>query len=343
MSPGTLRRGYTTGACAQAATAAAARRLESPEVTITLPSGERADFSFEVDEQDIAWVVKDAGDDPDVTDGLRIGARVEDLPGSFELVGGEGVGTVTLAGLPVPPGEPAVNPVPREAILAELRAVRPGGARVTLFAPGGDRLARKTLNPRLGVIGGISILGTSGRVEPWSIEAMRDSLVPQLDVAAAAGRRSLVFVVGAKGRKLAEAAGGDPVALVEVGNELGWMLEQAAERHFESVLLRGHVGKLAKLAARIFDTHSRVADARTITLAAYAGAGGVESGEVRRLIEMPTAEEAAARLLDLGRRDVLDEVARAAAAACRERYDLPVTVVMLDRRGNVVGSSESGA
>ncbi len=353
-----LRRGYTTGACAQAATAAAAvwtARTEAAAsaaavgivttvpregvIEIDLPGGEQAVFPYRVDEGGTAWVVKDAGDDPDVTHGLAIGAHVDDTSGFFAVRGGVGVGTVTLPGLPIAPGGPAINPVPREAILGELLRLRPGGASVTISAPGGEILAKKTLNPRLGIVGGISILGTTGRVEPWSVEAMRDSLVPQLDVAKAQGRTDLVFVLGSKGRRLACEVGVDERDVVETANELGWMLERAAEREFRRVTLRGHVGKLVKLAAGIFDTHSRVADARLVTIAAYAGAGGVPADEIRAILGMTTADLAAARLLELGRRDVLGEVAGAAARACQERYGLPVDVVLLDRDGVVLGAS----
>ncbi len=351
-----MRRGYTTGACAQAATAAAASPRSGPGsdvgaavdgaggmVTVDLPGGEQASFAFTRDPDGTVWVIKDAGDDPDVTDGLAIGARVEDSPGIFAVKAGAGVGTVTLPGLPIPPGEPAVNPVPRAAILDELARMRPGGATVTILAPGGEELARKTLNPRLGIVGGISILGTTGRVEPWSVEAMRDSLLPQLDVALAQGRTDLVFVLGSKGRALAAKAGADERALVETANEIGWMLERAAERGVTSVTLRGHVGKLVKLAAGIFDTHSRLADARLVTLAAYAGAAGTPAEEVRSILQATTADIAAARLIELGRADVLRDVAAAAAAACRERYGLPVEVVLLDRDGVELARSEASA
>jgi len=145
--------------------------------------------------------------------------------------------------------------------------------------------------------------------------------------------------LGSKGRRLAMAAGVDERDVVETANELGWMLERAAERGFLRVTLRGHVGKLVKLAAGIFDTHSRVADARLVTLAAYAGAGGVAAEEIRAILGRTTADLAAARLLELGRGDVLRDVASAAALACRERYGLQVDVVLLDRDGVVLGAS----
>ncbi len=344
-----LRRGYTTGACAQAAAAAAATAALSGaaaltadaegSVTVTLPGGESAAFSYRRDPEGVAWVIKDAGDDPDVTHGLAIGARVVDTPGAFAVLAGPGVGMVTLPGLAIEPGAPAVNPAPRDAILAELRRARPAGATATILAPGGEELARRTLNPRLGIVGGISILGTTGRVEPWSVEAMRDSLEPQLDVALARGSRELVFVLGSKGRRLAEETGVDGRDIVETANEVGWMLERAAARGFSSVTVRGHVGKLVKLAAGIFDTHSRVADARLITLAAYAGAGGLPAGELRALLGMNTADQGAAHLLALGRPDVLTEVAQAAAAACTERFDIPVRVVLLNRDGGLLADS----
>jgi cobalt-precorrin-5B (C1)-methyltransferase len=355
-----LRRGYTTGACAQAAVAAAAGGAVAGgdgstngtggpddeavgggirQVEIVLPGGETACFPYRIDDVGVAWVVKDAGDDPDVTHGLAIGASVEETPGVFMVRGGVGVGTVTLPGLPVDPGEPAINPVPREAILGELRRAFPQGATATIHAPGGEELAGRTLNPRLGIVGGISILGTTGRVEPWSVEAMRESLEPQLDVAAARGRTDLVFVLGSKGRRLAVRAGTPEEDVIEVANEVGWMLERAAEHGFRSVTVRGHVGKLVKLAAGMFDTHSRVSDARLVTLAAYAGVAGLTPEQIRTILGMNTADQAARHLAAMGRGDVLALVAEAGARACADRFGLPVRLVMVDREGNVVGES----
>jgi cobalt-precorrin-5B (C1)-methyltransferase len=170
---------------------------------------------------------------------------------------------------------------------------------------------------------------------------MRESLAPQLEVAAALGRTDLVFVLGSKGRRLAVDAGVDDRDVVETANEVGWMLEQAAERGFRRVTVRGHVGKLVKLAARIFDTHSRVADARLVTLAAYAGAAGVDTAEVRAILAATTADLAAQRLQELGRADVLADVARAGAQACRERYGVAVAVVLLDREGRLLAQASS--
>jgi len=363
-----LRRGYTTGACAAAAAAAAAEILAAgarrPQggtvggtnepgaveatgtIEVVLPNGEPASFRYEAEgaagtpNRVTAWVTKDGGDDPDVTDRLRIGAEVYRTEDGFSIEAGEGVGRVTLPGLAVEPGQPAVNPVPRESILEEVRHRLPLGATVRLHVPGGEKAARRTLNPRLGIIGGISILGTTGRVEPWSVEAMRDSLLPQLDIAGARGRSKLVFVLGSKGRRLAVEAGFPEENIVEVANEIGWMLGQAAQRGFRGVTVRGHVGKLAKLAAGIFDTHSRTADGRLVTLAAYAGAAGVDPEDIRRILAQTTAEAAASHLVELGRTDALYEMARAGAASCTGRYAIPVRLVVLDRAGNILADSE---
>ena len=161
-------------------------------------------------------------------------------------------------------------------------------------------------------------------------------------MAVARGRTDPVFVVGSKGRRLAVEAGADDADIVETANEVGWMLEQAAERGFARVTVRGHVGKLVKLAAGIFDTHSRVADARLVTLAAYAGALGVPADEIRAMLGMTTADLAAARLLELGRADVLREVAAVAARACTERYGIEVRIVLLDRDGSVLAAAGAG-
>jgi cobalt-precorrin-5B (C1)-methyltransferase len=145
--------------------------------------------------------------------------------------------------------------------------------------------------------------------------------------------------VGSKGRRLAVDAGADDADIIETANEVGWMLEQAAERGIGRVTVRGHVGKLVKLAAGVFDTHSRVADARLVTLAAYAGALGVPADEIRALLGMTTADLAATRLLELGRRDVLREVAAVGARAATQRYGIEVRIVLLDRDGNVLAQA----
>jgi len=262
-----LREGFTTGACAAAAAKAAVLGLlengKAPlSVRVPFPSGEAIPFQVEwlKREQDsmLAAVRKDAGDDPDVTHGALVVAKVCWCSGSgIRFEAGEGVGRVTKPGLSIPPGEPAINPGPRAMVTAAIRSVTGKGVCVTLSIPGGEELAQKTFNPRLGIVGGLSILGTTGRVRPFSCQAIRCSVACELSVAQAAGVTHPVFVPGHIGERSARRQlKVSDEQLIEVGNEWGFVLEDLARYGFEHVLLWGHPGKLAKLAGEEWDTHS---------------------------------------------------------------------------------------
>jgi cobalt-precorrin-5B (C1)-methyltransferase len=262
----TLRSGYTTGTCAAAAAKAAAKLLQNglreEEVELRLPDGERVRFPVVQAEfrqgTATAAVRKDAGDDPDITHGLLIKASVSLKPGKeiiFEA--GEGVGRITKPGLSLPVGEAAINPAPREQIRRSVREVTDQGLKIVISIPGGEKLAARTFNPRLGVIGGLSILGTQGRVRPFSCPALRESLKCALNVAQAGGIRAPVFVPGHIGRRAAQkhfSLTADQ--LIEVSNEWGFMLDCLAEYEWENLLVLGHPGKLVKLAEGHWDTHS---------------------------------------------------------------------------------------
>ncbi|HMK34474.1 MAG TPA: cobalt-precorrin-5B (C(1))-methyltransferase CbiD [Desulfomonilaceae bacterium] len=260
------RSGYTTGTCAAAAAKAAAIVLcggDPPlQVDVPLPNGTHVTLSPVFVRGDTASacaaVRKDAGDDPDVTDGCMVTASVEwSHESEIAFSAGEGVGTVTKPGLSIPPGEPAINPVPRAMIREAVRSVTARGVHVTISIPGGRALAEKTFNPRLGVQGGLSILGTSGIVRPFSTDALRDALTCALSVAVACGVTSPVFVPGRIGEKAAKALfRPTPEQLIEVGNEWGFMLDSVKVIPFQRLLVVGHPGKLAKLIAGWWDTHS---------------------------------------------------------------------------------------
>lgn len=261
-----LRTGFTTGTCAAAAAKAAAIQLigesNPDEVEIGLPDGSRVrlplSFLRSTGIGAEAGVQKDAGDDPDITDGIMVIASVSWTDGeSVELDAGEGVGIVTKPGLSAPQGGPAINPVPQQMIRAAVREATNKGVRVVISVPGGREIAEKTFNPRLGVIGGISILGTTGIVRPFSNAALRDALVCSLDVAAANGVTSPVFVPGHIGERAARKHFILSLEqVVEVSNEWGFMLDRAAGYPFTRLLILGHPGKLAKLCAGEYDTHS---------------------------------------------------------------------------------------
>jgi cobalt-precorrin-5B (C1)-methyltransferase len=267
-----LRCGITTGTCAAAAAKAAALVLTGgsapSEIELRLPSGPMVrvpvlGIHYEPGlPAATATVRKDAGDDPDVTHGLEIRVTLTwSEAGNVTFVAGEGVGTVTKPGLQVAPGEPAINPVPRRMIAAAIREVTGRGVRVEISIPGGREIAARTFNPRLGIEGGLSILGTTGIVRPYCTRALRDALKCALDVASACGVTAPVLVPGNIGARAAARhfSLGDQ-QVVEVGNEWGFLLDLLAGHAFQAVLLVGHPGKLAKLAAGQWDTHSSRSD-----------------------------------------------------------------------------------
>ncbi|MGD0092293.1 MAG: cobalt-precorrin-5B (C(1))-methyltransferase CbiD [Planctomycetota bacterium] len=265
MKPG--RTGYTTGTCAAAAAKAAALVLTghaAPEVAeVFLPDGTpaRLPVLFARRLEGIgaeAGVRKDASSDPDVTAAQTVVATVSWTAGpEIVFAAGEGVGTVTKPGLSVAPGEPAINPVPRQMIRQAVAAVTPRAVKVAISIPGGRELAGKTFNPRLGIAGGLSILGTTGVVRPFSHPALQDSLKCGVDVATACGIASPVLVPGHIGERAARRHFElREEQVVEVSNEWGFMLGLVARAPFQHLLALGHPGKLAKLAARAWDTHS---------------------------------------------------------------------------------------
>ncbi|MCU0312575.1 MAG: cobalt-precorrin-5B (C(1))-methyltransferase CbiD [Solirubrobacteraceae bacterium] len=332
-----LRSGLTTGTCAAAAAAAAAHALTGSTcdaVDVELPDGERVTLSVEWVElprpgRARAAVVKDAGDDPDVTDGMTVVAEVEIVatgdaavpPPAIEFVAGPGVGSVTRAGLQIPPGEPAINPVPRQMIAAAVGAVlAEQPLRVTVSIPGGEQTAKRTYNERLGIVGGLSVLGTSGRVVPKSEDAWVRSLLPQVDVALADDRDTVYLAPGGFGERAArERFGAAETQIVQCANFVGDLLDRCVDAGVARVVLVGHAGKLVKVAAGVWNTHSRVADARLETLAALAAAAGAPPTLVTKVLELPTVEAAVATLADAGLDEVWDDVAERAARRAAER------------------------
>ncbi|MDK2820528.1 MAG: cobalt-precorrin-5B (C1)-methyltransferase [Clostridia bacterium] len=348
-----LRRGYTTGTCAAAASKAAAIALwqgkKVENVTLTLPRGERVNIPVSVRETSFgteAKVIKDAGDDPDITNGVAIYAHARKREQGLVLKGGKGIGVVTCPGLAVPVGEAAINPVPRQMIE---EAVAPiidtgKGIELTISIPEGEKLAKKTLNPRLGIEGGLSILGTTGIVEPMSEEAFRSSLLPQIDVAKAAGWDTLILTPGRMGQRQAEEKYGLPSnAIVLTSNFLGFMLEGCVERGIKRVLLWGHAGKLVKVAGGIFYTHSRIADSRQEILAAWAAAYGAPQNVVNQILMSTTVEAVFDLIPNTGWGEgFLDKLAgRASQRAQNFVFDeLEVGTVLLNLKGQMIGSDQ---
>ena len=258
-----LHSGLTTGTCATAAAIAATTRLlknETPEeVSVLLPDGETIHVAVGYGEG-YAYCIKDAGDDPDVTNGLEIRASVKPSV-TFEILGGEGVGTFTLPGFDYPPGSPAINKAPREMIRQNLAAVTNDLLSITISVPEGEAIAKRTFNPRLGIEGGISIIGVSGIVKPFSEEAFIDSIRKCMNVAKASGTNRVVINSGGKSERFVKALYPDlpQQAFVEYGNYIGETLKMAHELDIREVTLGVMLGKAVKLAAGHLDTHSRKA------------------------------------------------------------------------------------
>ncbi|RVT84400.1 cobalt-precorrin-5B (C(1))-methyltransferase [Rhodobacteraceae bacterium CCMM004] len=265
-----LRRGWTTGACAAAATRAALMRLWGgafPEtVQITLPRGETPRFALAHRAAGQGWteagIVKDAGDDPDVTHGVTVIARVAPAGPGVSFHAGEGVGTVTRPGLPVPPGEPAINPAPRQMIAAEVQAladlhgVAPDIA-VTVSIPGGAEIAAKTWNPRLGIVGGLSVLGTTGVVRPFSCAAWIASIHRGIDVARAAGLTHVAGCTGAQSERAVQTLHGLPDhAMLDMGDFAGGLIKYLVRHPVPRLTIGGGIAKLTKLGQGARDLHS---------------------------------------------------------------------------------------
>jgi cobalt-precorrin-5B (C1)-methyltransferase len=343
-----LRTGWTTGTCASAAAKAAAvwlvRGTPPPDVEVALPGGERV--RFRVDDVDPAHpqrcaVVKDAGDDPDVTHGAHITAEVTWAEGpDIELRAGEGVGTVTLPGLGLPVGDPAINPVPRRMISRAVREVTDRPVTVTISVPDGERMAAKTSNDRLGIVGGISILGTTGIVKPFSTASYRASVVQQIDVAAAQAARHIVLATGSRSDVAAQRLLADlpPVCFVEVGDFTGIALRRAAGAGIRRVTWVGMVGKIAKLAAGVMMTHYRRSKVDGALLAEVARLCEAPEPVVRAAIETATARHFAEVCLEQHVRAPLAELCRRAARACEAHVEgeLAVEVIMVDFEGREV-------
>ena len=341
-----LREGYTTGSCAAAAAKAAVLLLAEGRVVesveIPLPGGRRlrlpADHVRRTDDGAEAAVRKDAGDDPDVTNGAKIVVCVAWTEGdNVEFVAGDGVGMVTKPGLAIPPGGPAINPGPRRMIREALREVTPRGVRVTISIEGGRALAAKTFNPRLGIAGGLSILGTTGIVRPFSCSAMRESLRCALAVAIAAGVQAPVFVPGHIGERAArEHFRVDPEQVVEVGNEWGFALDEVVRHPFAALLALGHPGKLAKLAAGGWDTHSGRSESALSIVAK------IHNPVLGRLAAgAPTVEGIFAAIDAEEKKRLGDTLAAAVKEACQVRTGerCAVAVVLIDLGGRILGEA----
>jgi cobalt-precorrin-5B (C1)-methyltransferase len=350
-----LRRGWTTGACAAAAAKAAYAALltgEFPDpVEVALPRGERPSFALALTHRDdsaaTAGIVKDAGDDPDVTHGAVVIATVRHaIPASgVTFRAGEGVGIVTRPGLPVPPGEPAINPAPRQMIrdaIAEVAAAagQPGDVEVEIAIPGGEALAAKTLNGRLGIVGGLSILGTSGIVVPYSCSAWIHSIHRGIDVARAIGLTHIAGATGATSEAAVQKLHDLPeTALIDMGDFVGGMLKYVRAHPVPRVTIAGGVAKMTKLAQGLLDLHSKRGAVDLVVLAALAESAGASDALRKRILAANTAAEAFAHAqaegVALG--DAVARAAQDAAIRVVAGRGVAVEIVLFDRDGRLVG------
>lgn len=373
-----LRSGFTTGTCAAAAAKAAARMLisgkEETGTAILTPAGKPAEFSVKeilikrgADDSPVSVrcaVVKDAGDDPDVTNGALVFAcvsHIRDVPkdrpvydcyegeAAIYITGGTGVGLVTKAGLACPTGFHAINPAPRRMIASAVsEGLPPGWAGkllVEISIPAGIGLASKTFNPKLGVEGGISILGTTGIVNPMSEQALIETIRLEIRVRAAEGRTILALAPGNYGEAFVkERLGISMNAFVKCSNFVGDAVSMMKEEGIKSILFAGHLGKLIKVAGGVLNTHSRFGDRRMEILSDCALSAGVSESLAAKLLEGNTTEEAALLLRDWG---VLDEVMEIAASRVKKTLEdesgLHAEAVLFTEQCGILAMTEGAA
>ncbi len=362
-----LRSGWTTGACACAAAKAATLALISGQlpnsITITLPKGTKVDFKVESESSSRidkrfrqATVVKDAGDDPDCTDGARItvtatligneGAldrpdvlsRAIQLDQTLYIGAGEGVGTVTKPGLGIEVNKPAINPVPRSMITKEVREITDLPIYLEVSVPGGVAMAQETTNDRLGIVGGISILGTTGVVKPFSTAAYRASIVQQLQVASQQGENEIILATGHRSEKcaLAQHRSLDKVCFVEVGDFIGIALRKAASLKFESIRFYAMSGKIAKIATGIMMTHFHRSEIDTSFLQEVANSVGASDRVKQSATETTTARHFYETCIDTGETEPLQKLCYLAKQSCLQHISSKIAdieVSMVDYEG----------
>ena len=348
--------GVTTGTVATACSLAALDAiLESPDIACVKVETPKKTLDIIIDECKLlspnkaqATAHKNPYNDPDVTVNLDIIATVELFDRTSEksdiiITGGVGVGKITKPGLQIPVGEYAINPGPRKMIVKNLRDKIPDGktAKVTISIPEGVEIARKTMNPKLGIVGGISVLGTTGIARSMSSDAYKNSIVTQIDVAIASGIEDLVFVPGNIGEKLAiKDLGIAKEQIIQTGNFVGFMFEEAEKRGVKKFTYFGHMGKLIKVAGGIFDTKHAVADGRREIMVTHAALCGADRKSLERLFNSKTTDDMMDILKDINLSvEVSNSIASAIHERCMQRFDLDLNVILVDMEGNYLNSN----
>lgn len=353
---GTLRKGWTTGACATAAAAAAYGALEDgafvDPIAIRLPGGDTPTFELARKTLGDGWaeasVIKDAGDDPDVTHGAEVVVRIQRGPAGqgLRFFAGEGVGTVTLPGLPLDVGEPAINPGPRRMLgenLAALAAGRPLDLDVTVSIPGGEALALKTMNGRLGIKGGLSVLGTTGIVVPYSCASWIHSIHRGIDVARATGIDHIAAATGSTSEAaVRDMYGLSDQALIDMGDFAGGLLKYLRRHPVARLTLAGGFGKLSKLAQGHMDLHSSRSSVDMADLAETAGRAGADADVVAAIADANTAMQAL-QIADAAGIKLADAIAARARGAAMAVLagGTAVEVLVFTRKGELTGRAEA--
>ncbi len=348
--------GVTTGTIATACSLAALDAiLDSPDIACVKVETPKKLLDIIIDECKLlssfkAYAVahKNPYNDPDVTVDLAIISTVElfdrtDEESNVIITGGEGIGIITKPGLQIPVGDYAINPGPRSMIVKNLSDKIPEGkiAKVTISIPEGKEIAKKTMNPKLGIIDGISVLGTTGIARSMSSDAYKNSIVTQLDVAIASGIENLIFVPGNIGEKLAiKDLGVSKEQIVQTGNFVGFMFEEAEKRGITRFTFFGHMGKLIKVAGGIFDTKHAVADGRREIMVTHAALCGADREHLQKLFDSKTTDD----MMDiLDEIDLSVEVSNSIASAirdrCKQRFDLDLNVILVDMEGTYLNNN----
>ncbi len=315
-------------------------------VEVKAPIGKLLYLDIIPESYGVCSVIKDAGDDPDVTNGSKITTSViiKEEPGEITFRGAEGIGVVTQEGLKQPKGDWAINPVPRKMAAEALREIiGEKAAVVTVSIPGGEEIAKKTFNPRLGIVGGLSILGTTGIVRPMSEEAMKDSLLAELDMYASQGKKEILFVLGGTGENALKEHFGEFKCILQVSNYIGFMIEEAVERGFEQILIGGFVGKLVKVASGTMNTHSHVADGRIETICTHAALHGAGTEIIREIYHCKTTRAAMEIIARENLDDIWADIAERGAQCCMKAAHqmARVGMILLDNENEIMAQSKN--
>ena len=348
--------GVTTGTIATACSLAALEtilgltdiacvKVETPKKKLDIIIDEYKSLS---NNKAYAIAHKNPYNDPDVTVDLAIVSTVELIDKTTQeeniiITGGEGVGKITKPGLQIPVGEYAINPGPRRMIYDNLKNRIPIGkiAKITISVPDGLKIAKKTMNPKLGIVGGISILGTTGIARSMSSEAYKNSIVTQLDVAIASNISNLVFVPGNIGEKLAlKRLDINKEQIIQTGNYVGYMFEEAEKRNINKFTFFGHIGKLIKVAGGIFNTKHAIADCRREIMIAHAALCGAGHEDIQRLYNSKTTEDMMNILQEINLSvDVSNSIAQAIYERVKQRFNFELNVIIVDMEGNYLNSN----